>query len=248
MVGGWVNGWQAASTTNIETADASGLMWLYDLTPIIYFICHKLLMFNRNPPLLEEFRKFFLASHGFDAAGDRLLDCQRPSILFIWRRDYVAHPRNPTGKLTRKITNERELIDHVRLAHPDFRVDGIQLDSMAMEDQLRYIVNADVLVGMHGAGLTHSIFLSNRSALVELLPTYWSSGDHFRAIANWRGLVYRRWINTDFAAESSDLRTTRVPVRIIDDLIVNALTSMCGSQCQSCQPTKSRWRLFMVTS
>ena len=28
------------------------------------------------------------------------LNCDKLSILFIWRRDYLAHPRNPSGKIT----------------------------------------------------------------------------------------------------------------------------------------------------
>lgn len=45
--------------------------------------------------LLEEFRTFFLDR--FQLNAQRQLNCSSVSVLFIWRHDYLAHPRNPLG-------------------------------------------------------------------------------------------------------------------------------------------------------
>jgi len=76
-------------------------------------------------------------------------DCAalRLSVLFIWRHDYVAHPRNPRGTVSRKIANEDELVERVSAVLPQARVRGVQIDLYTMDQQLRLIVDADILIG-----------------------------------------------------------------------------------------------------
>jgi len=77
---------------------------------------------NKTPPLYEEFRSFFLSSYGIDpaASNTRPLNCDQLSVLFIWRRDYVAHPRNPQGRVTRQIHNEAAILTYIRSKHPRY--------------------------------------------------------------------------------------------------------------------------------
>ena len=104
-----------------------------------------------TPPLIEEFRSFFLSAYGVPAAaslpGRPDCDGMRLSVLFIWRRDYVAHPRNPKGSVTRKIANEDELLRRVALQLPNARVTGVQIDLYTMDEQLRIIADTDILIG-----------------------------------------------------------------------------------------------------
>lgn len=105
-----------------------------------------------TPPRVEEFRRFFLSAYGLPTAATVTgqPDCvgMRLSILFIWRRDYVAHPRNPEGSVTRKIANEDELLRRVKSQLPEARVNGVQIDLFTMDEQLRLIVNTDILIGL----------------------------------------------------------------------------------------------------
>ena len=104
-----------------------------------------------TPPLIEEFRSFFLSAYGIPAAttlpGRPDCDGMRLSVTFIWRRDYVAHPRNPVGSVTRKIANEEELERRVKLQLPQARVTGVQIDRYTMDEQLRIITDTDILIG-----------------------------------------------------------------------------------------------------
>jgi len=83
------------------------------------------------------------------------------------------------------------------------------------------------LSGMHGAGLTHAVFLRSTSALIELFPSYVSAGEHFAAIAAWRQLVYLHWINNDLTAERADGRSTVVPPSVVAALVHNAVRRLC---------------------
>ena len=81
--------------------------------------------------------------------------------------------------------------------------------------------------GMHGAGLTHALFLRSTSALIELFPSYWSPAEHFAAIAGWRRLVYLRWVNNDLTAERPDGRSTAVPPSVVAALVRTAVRRLC---------------------
>ena len=174
-------------------------------------------------PLLEQFRAFFLASHLLDSTP-RALDCRRLDILFVWRRDYLAHPRNPLGRVGRKVANERQLISHARKLWPWARVHGAQLDAFNMHTQLRLISTADILVGMHGAGLTHTLFLPAHGGLVEIKPPYWQEHGHFEAIARWRHLHYAVWLNEDEETMDS---YSYVPLNMISECLGEIVRKIC---------------------
>lgn len=186
------------------------------------------------PPLFEEFRSFFLSS--FDVDADRRVDCAKLSVLFIFRRDYVAHPRNPSGFVVRKIGNEARLIESVRQQVPELggAVRGVQIDALPMRDQLRLVVSSDILVGVHGAGLTHAVFLPRGAALLELAPNVmWSASEHFEAIASWRRLTYRRWTNNDVLMENESRGTLTVPPKVVVASLRTIRKQMCPDDASS---------------
>jgi len=179
-----------------------------------------------HPPFIEEFRNIFLSR--FNITESRHLVCDQLRVLFLWRRNYVSHPRNPLGKVSRKISNEVELLHYVSANMPEASVDGIQIDKLNMQQQLQRITDTDVLVGMHGAGLSHAIFLPKWAAVVELVPHYWSAeSNQFKMIATWRKMIYERWVNNDPRTEVAHL-STHVPPYIISKLIKKAVADICN--------------------
>jgi len=181
---------------------------------------------STRPPFIEEFRNVFLSR--FNITQSRRLTCYQPRVLFLWRQNYLSHPRNPAGKVSRKISNEVELLHYVSLNMPEATVDAVQIDKLNMQQQLQRISDTDVLVGMHGAGLSHAVFLPHWAAVIELVPRYWSAeSNQFRKIAEWRNLVYERWVNNDPRTEVPGL-STRVPPYIISGLIKKAVARICN--------------------
>lgn len=176
---------------------------------------------------LHEFKKFFLGR--YQVKDYKNLNCKNLSVLFIWRRDYVAHVGNPSGLITRKIKNEGELLQKVKDLLPSHHVQGVQLDNIAMEKQLRYVTQADIMIGMHGAGLTHTLFLPDHAALIELYPRYWPTTNvHFRCMAKWRNLTYFSWQNTDHIYEKKHYYTY-IPPLILLRMVQDAKKSICPS-------------------
>lgn len=176
-------------------------------------------------PLTEQFRSFFLEAHG--VTSRRSVNCTQPQVTFIWRRDYLAHPRNPSGHVVRKIANERELVRTVRRAFPKLLVRGIQIDKFQMHEQIRFIGSTDVLIGMHGAALTYALLMPKDAGLVEFYPNYWpTSNEHFQAISRWRNIHYEQWVNSDPHNEIAN-HLTRIPQTVIKILVKRLLRRMC---------------------
>ena len=179
-------------------------------------------------PLVEEFREFFLERFQM-LSKQRSIDCLHPSVLIIRRQDYVTHRRNPSGFVSRKIHNMEELMTSLKHDFVNFRFRAIQLERLSMRDQLEAVVDTDILIGMHGAGLTHAIFLSPGAALIELFPAYHGQSNiHFRAIARWRHLAYQRWTNDDWRMELAN-RSTIVSIRGISERLRRAAADICPS-------------------
>ncbi|KAK6348368.1 hypothetical protein TWF718_006164 [Orbilia javanica] len=92
-------------------------------------------------------------------------------------------------KGSRKLTNSKELTDALIAAYPKVNVNVVDMATLTLKEQIQLVVNTDVLVGVHGAGHTHVLFLPSGSTIVEILP---SDLQHrgFRNLAGMRGIRY----------------------------------------------------------
>ena len=174
-------------------------------------------------------RRFVLGSFGVDWT-EHHLDCSSVSLLLITRRDYVTHARNPAAVVRRKIANELELEAALRMRNPHFRIRLVQLERLTVQQQLWLVTTSDVVVAMHGAGLTHAAFLSDRSGLVEIVPGKLGAGNrHFQAIARWRHIEYERWTSQRPEDDSAQTNyTTYVPPDVIDTLLKRVVGRLCS--------------------
>ena len=73
--------------------------------------------------------------------------------------------------------------------------------ALAMGEQVRIISTVDVLIGINGADLTHTLFSPKHSGLIELFPKYWGKSNHFQIMAESRRLHYATWKNGDLKKE-----------------------------------------------
>ena len=73
-------------------------------------------------------------------------------------------------------------------AHVEFR--DLDYSKLSFEEQIAANLDTDVMVGPHGAGLLHNIFMPDRAALVELFIDGSSANRHFHNLARWQGRSY----------------------------------------------------------
>jgi len=122
-----------------------------------------------------------------ESAGD-----DKPYVLLILRKDYKAHPRIGSSKASRKISNEDRLVKDLKNKLPGVRIFNVSLESLSFSEQLRAVRGAQIVVGVHGAGLSHVLFQRPETALVELSPPSYGARNHFKFFAAFAGIEYFR--------------------------------------------------------
>lgn len=89
----------------------------------------------------------------------------------------------------RKFINLDRWVATLRGRHPNSKIDVVDFATISFTDQLRLVQKTDVLVGHHGAAMTHTMFMAPESAVVEVLPPYFLQRG-FRSLGRMRGLQY----------------------------------------------------------
>jgi capsular polysaccharide biosynthesis protein len=86
-----------------------------------------------------------------------------PSVgagIQAYKRIYITRK----NAIKRKITNEEEIL-------PILRENGfliLDFDTLSFDEQVIYIMNCDFLVSLHGAGLTHMLWMKDQSRVLEI--------------------------------------------------------------------------------
>ncbi|XP_075671925.1 beta-1,2-xylosyltransferase isoform X2 [Castanea sativa] len=149
---------------------------------------------------LSEFGEMIRASFGFPLNRHRV---EKPvsgyNVLFVRREDYLAHPRHG-GKVESRLSNEQEVFDSLNNWASNHHVCKVNLVNglfahMSMKEQVRAIQDASVIIGAHGAGLTHIVSALPKTVILEIISSYYRR-PHFALIARWKGLEYHA-INLD---------------------------------------------------
>lgn len=113
-------------------------------------------------------------------------------VLFVRREDYLAHPRHG-GKVQSRLSNEQEVFDALMRwssSHTECKINLINglFGHMSMKEQVKAIQDASVIVGAHGAGLTH-IVSATEAEILEIVASEFRR-PHFELISQWKGLNY----------------------------------------------------------
>ena len=140
------------------------------------------------------------AAFGFPVGRHHVLKpASGHNILFVRREDYVAHPRHG-GKVESRLSNEQEVFDSLKNWASNYLECKINLVNglfahMSMKEQVRAIQDASVIIGAHGAGLTHIISARPKTVILEIISSLYRR-PHFALISQWKGLEYHA-INLD---------------------------------------------------
>jgi glycoprotein 2-beta-D-xylosyltransferase len=129
------------------------------------------------PSMMNEFAMHMLTAYD-------LSNVQRVPgrIVIIDRVPYISHPRSKpqgTQRLIRNLPTLQTRLLEIPLVES---VVVVQFEHMSFGEQLRTIREASVVIGNHGAGLTHLVFMSDDSHIVEFGVGY----DFFNHLVEWK--------------------------------------------------------------
>ncbi|CAH8555005.1 unnamed protein product [Schistosoma turkestanicum] len=206
--------------------DEQGLLHIANLVMIPYGYASPIYV---DKPLItnmfiEEFRQFFLQSYQLNPCdnnnNNNNNNIASPQIIIISRRDYIAHPRNMNGHISRKIQNEPQLLNALKQLgfQNSMIIDLANLTTMS--EQLQLMHTTDILIGMHGAALTYSLLLPASSCLIELFPNYCcQQNQHFVKLTKLRQLCYQSY----YGSVGNDLNNydlSQIPVDQFKTLVL----------------------------
>lgn len=105
--------------------------------------------------------------------------------------DIRAHPTITIvqRKKNRKFMSLDRLIPVLKERYPHSPIQVVDFADISVQEQIRLVQSTDILVGHHGAALTHTIFMPPGSTVVEILPRYYDQHG-FRATAAMRGVQH----------------------------------------------------------
>lgn len=153
---------------------------------------------------VREFGEFFTAAFN-GTASEPPADSSIVKVLFVRREDYLAHPRH-TGKPESRLSNELEVLEALQswasarsgteaVGGPKKLsitiVNGL-LAHMTLDEQLKEVRESSIIVGAHGAGLSHLLFCRpEKTAILELVSPYFVR-PHFEVMSQWMGIEYHK--------------------------------------------------------
>ncbi|EEF33340.1 Beta-(1,2)-xylosyltransferase, putative [Ricinus communis] len=149
---------------------------------------------DRKTARLSEFGEMIRTAFGFSVNRHGV---EKPisghNILFIRREDYLAHPRHG-GRVESRLSNEQEVFDALQIwanNHLECKVNLVNglFAHMPMKEQVRVIQEASVIIGAHGAGLTHIVSATPKTVILEIISSQFRR-PHFQLISQWKGLEY----------------------------------------------------------
>lgn len=151
----------------IPLAGSSSPFWILLIENISHQVCKSTFLLDTFLRRLFRYLRIEQRQQGTDA----------PVITIIDRQQ------------TRKIFNLRQYTDNLRHKYPNLTINLIDFATLSLRDQVILVQNTGVLIGYHGAGMTHVLFLPEESAVVEILPPVFSTAG-FRQLSRMRGLTY----------------------------------------------------------
>lgn len=114
---------------------------------------------NMDPEFVHSFRDYIT----------EMIDATKPEIM----DDQVRHKKRCLiiqRDTNRRILNMKELVAGLENSFPKLQVWPVQLERLPFRDQVRQVIAATILVGMHGAGFANLLFLSKYASVIELFP------------------------------------------------------------------------------
>lgn len=130
---------------------------------------------------------------------DRVFNAMQINITPRSKNLRITYSKRSTGrKMEAKL--EAQLLSAIT-AQTKQPVKVVDFAKISYRDQLQIIANTDVLIGVHGNGLTHLVFLPDQASIIEFFDGEESA--FYRTFAQMRGINYygnthQRWITNEY--------------------------------------------------
>ena len=137
-------------------------------------------------------------------------------VVIINRSPYISHPRSKAKNFRRIINNMDKIRDELLKFDTVFNVEMVSLERLPIGEQIKKVREANILIGYHGAGLTHALFLDDNATVVELSNSM--VVDFFVFLSEWRGLRHSVVASVDESGILPDWNIQNV-ARVVSNIL-----------------------------
>ncbi|KAL3657051.1 hypothetical protein V7S43_018099 [Phytophthora oleae] len=113
--------------------------------------------------MLQDFRDLALKSLGVTPRNAKT-DPKRCLVTVISRRPYGGR------RVQRMWQNEDEILDKMREEYQECEFQSLEFTNMTMHEQMRAMLDSDVVIGMHGAGMVNVMWTRPETLVIEIFP------------------------------------------------------------------------------
>ena len=137
------------------------------------------------------------------------------NIIVILRKPYKRTPVDDSSRFERILSNGDKMVSQIKAKFHTVNVTVIYPEDLTLCQQISIAHGADILIGVHGAGLVHSWWLRDNALLFELVPAEQRSNPTFKMLCTLTGRNY-----VDYHIPSG------TPLTIDVDEVINILTKV----------------------
>ena len=121
---------------------------------------------------------------------DTRTDNAPKKIVVEIRKPYMRHDNDRLHSFHRTLVNPKALLDGLQEGFPEASVQPMVAEELPLCEQIKMVHDADVLLGVHGAGLVHVWWLQDHALLFELVPVSQSANPSFKMLSALTGKRY----------------------------------------------------------
>mmetsp|Transcript_48048 Transcript_48048/g.88502 ORF Transcript_48048/g.88502 Transcript_48048/m.88502 type:complete len:543 (-) Transcript_48048:200-1828(-) len=147
---------------------------------------------HRNNALAMRYAKYIVSRFSCQDELDVPLPAKVPGVKKVqWMSRHSTHGRNLPEDV------ENELLRRLRTElNEKVEVEGVDFAELSMAEQICRANSADLLIGVHGSGLTHMIYMPPGAGVVEITPYFvpmpvWSYANFPMNLAKWTNHSYK---------------------------------------------------------
>ena len=112
------------------------------------------------------------------------------TIVIQLRKQYHRFIGDNPSKFSRVLKNPNELITALQKNFPSAEVVSVYPEDLSLCEQVRHTHEADVLLGVHGAGLVHLWWMQEKALLFEFVPRSQLANPTFKMLSALTGKNY----------------------------------------------------------
>lgn len=147
---------------------------------------------GRPGTTFRSFRTQVLKACSLDDSMSPITGYQSPKkIAVILRKSYQRYAGDTRTKYDRVLSNNDELLTQLKARFVKANIVSFHGEDLSVCEQIRMVHDADIFIGVHGAGLVHAWWLQDNALLVEIVPSDEIGNPTFKMLTTLVGINYK---------------------------------------------------------